>query len=79
MKTVELPEPLYDVLMTAAESGGFTDVAAYLAHDQRERDRRRWLAASERMDALREQLYRESGEQPDNTPLLRESRECDAP
>ena len=78
MKTVELPDSLYEELAAAAERGGFPDVAALLAHEKVERDRGRWLAACEQMDTLREQIYRETGEQPDSTPLLRESRECDA-
>ena len=78
MKTLELPDLLYDSLHDSAERDGFRSLEDYLVALVSKSDRERWRAASERMDALREELFQKYGEQPDSTPLLRESRDVDA-
>ena len=78
MKTLELSETLYQTLRDAAARDGFASLEAYVGELVSQSNRERWRAAGARMDALREELYRQHGEQPDSTPLLRESRDVDA-
>jgi hypothetical protein len=74
-RTVTISDDVYERLETTARRRGLQSVEQLLTEWQPDDDLPARQATVDRIDALRERLFTQYGEQPDSTTLLREDRD----